>query len=142
MRPTITRKARVTGKHKTTGMSTARCTFEFEAGTREEYDVSVDTYVAITPGDVGYLDTKGGVFWGFRREREGAPSGPPTIPEEPLGRIREALFRGQKIEAIRLYREYTGSGLIEAKAAVEQLEARLRAAGPDRLDGGAPEGGG
>ena len=32
---------------------------------------------------------------------------------------REALARGHKIEAIKLYREHTGEGLAEAKAAVE-----------------------
>jgi hypothetical protein len=132
--PTVTRKARVTGKQKRTGMSTAKCTFEFEDGTQEEFDVSLDTYVSLTPNDVGYLRTRGLVFWGFRREGEGARSGSPmreSIPEEPLARIKEALFRGEKIEAIRLYRDCTGAGLIEAKAAVEQLEAELRAAVPE-----------
>ena len=138
-RPTVTRKARVTGKRKESGSSTAKCTFEFEDGTREEYDVSLDTYAAVAANDVGYLSTKGLVFWGFRREGDGGPSGSPTsasIPEEPLARIREAVYRGQKIEAIRLYREWTGSGLAEAKAAVERLEAEWRAADPDRFADG------
>ena len=89
-RPTVTRKARVTGKHKTAGKSTATCTFEFGDGTR-------------------------------------------------AARITEALFGGQKVQAIGLYRECTGAGLIEAKAAVERLEAELRAAEPDRFAG--PAGG-
>jgi Protein of unknown function (DUF2500)/Ribosomal protein L7/L12 C-terminal domain len=148
--PTVTRKARVTGKRK--GMSRSgdggtsgyHCTFEFEDGRRQEYDVSVDMYVSLADGDVGYLDTKGVLFRGFRPEREGgpAPSGPPTsasIPEKPFARIKAALSRGQKIEAIRLYRECTGAGLAEAKAAVEQLDSELRAAEPDKFAG--PAGG-
>lgn len=138
-RPTVTRKARVTGKRKEPRSSTAKCTFEFEDGTREEYDVSVGTYVALTPNDVGYLATKGAVFWGFRREGEPGPSASRLIPEEPLARIKEAIFRNRKIDAIKLYRECTGSGLAEAKATVEQLEADLRAAEPDRFNG--PAGG-
>ena len=142
--PRITRKARVTGKRKEPGVSTAKCTFEFEDGTREEYDVSVDTYVSLAANDVGYLDTRGLLFRGFRREGEGVRglSGPPMnalIPEESLARIREALFRGRKIEAIRLHRECTGTGLAEAKAAVDRLEAELRAAEPDKFAG--PDGG-
>ena len=132
-RPTITRKARVTGKHKTMGKSTYSCTFEFEDGQREEFTISVDTYVALAPGDAGDLDTRGKIFWGFRRESGGGPSGPPLIAEEPLARIKDALFRGRKIDAIRLYRECTGSGLAEAKAAVDTLDAELRAAEPDRF---------
>lgn len=36
--------------------------------------------------------------------------------------IQEALRRGNKIEAIKIYRELTGVGLAEAKQAVEQAE--------------------
>jgi ribosomal protein L7/L12 len=39
--------------------------------------------------------------------------------------IRELLAKGQKIQAIRVYRERTGSGLREAKEAVEQIERLL-----------------
>jgi hypothetical protein len=137
-RPTITRKARVTGKHKRTGSSTAECTFEFEDGTSEKFDVWLDTYVSLALNDVGYLSTRGLVFWGFRREgeRRRGPSSSPTtaaIPDEPLARIKEAIFRGQKINAIRLYRECTGAVLAEAKAAVEHLESELRAAEPENF---------
>jgi|GEM_PF-1277782 len=41
---------------------------------------------------------------------------------DPLQAVREQLERGNKIEAIRLYREATGSGLKEAKEAVEAME--------------------
>ncbi len=39
--------------------------------------------------------------------------------------IEEALRRGNKIEAIKIYRELTGVGLAEAKQAVEEIETRL-----------------
>jgi hypothetical protein len=137
-KPTVTRKARVIGKRKRSGVSTAKCTFEFEDGSREEYDVSLDTYASLTEGDVGELSTRGLVFWGFRREGDQSPPGPPTsasISEESMAQIKEALFQGRKIEAIRLYRECTGSGLGEAKPAVERLERELRAAEPERFTG-------
>jgi ribosomal protein L7/L12 len=37
--------------------------------------------------------------------------------------VLDALLRGNKIEAIKLYREATGVGLAEAKAFVEELQA-------------------
>ncbi len=39
--------------------------------------------------------------------------------------IEEALRRGDKIEAIKIYRELTGAGLAEAKRAVDGIEAGL-----------------
>lgn len=42
----------------------------------------------------------------------------------PAG-ILEALQRGDKIGAIKLYREATGAGLDEAKEAVEDLQANI-----------------
>jgi hypothetical protein len=44
------------------------------------------------------------------------------IPEETLARIKEALSCGQKIEAIRLYRDSTGADLATAKTAMEHLD--------------------
>jgi hypothetical protein len=52
------------------------------------------------------------------------------IPDEKMAAIKEAIFRGQKITAIKLYREATGLGLAEAKDAVERLEAELRSSSP------------
>lgn len=54
-------------------------------------------------------------------------------PEAQADRIKNALFAGNKIEAIKLYREQTGLGLKESKDAVEKLEAELRASSPDRF---------
>lgn len=39
--------------------------------------------------------------------------------------VQDALRRGNKIEAIKIYRELTGVGLTEAKQAIEKLEARM-----------------
>jgi ribosomal protein L7/L12 len=51
---------------------------------------------------------------------------PAPISDADLRRVREAIFAGRKIEAIRIYRECTGSGLAEAKEFVEALEAAMR----------------
>lgn len=40
--------------------------------------------------------------------------------------IQDALRRGNKIEAIKIYRELMGVGLAEAKQAVDAIEARSR----------------
>jgi hypothetical protein len=55
------------------------------------------------------------------------------LPEAKLTPIKEALFQGRKIDAIKLYREGTETGLAEAKAAIEQLEAELRQASPEKF---------
>jgi ribosomal protein L7/L12 len=41
-------------------------------------------------------------------------------------KIREALRRGNKIEAIKIYRELTGVGLAEAKEVIDKLERSIR----------------
>lgn len=55
-------------------------------------------------------------------------SSPPATREDMFSLLQE----GRKIEAIRLYREQTGAGLAEAKAAVEALE---RGVSPPALGG-------
>jgi hypothetical protein len=56
------------------------------------------------------------------------------IPEDKLDAIKHALFQGQKIEAIKLYRDCVeGSGLAEAKTAVEKLEEELRSISPEKF---------
>jgi ribosomal protein L7/L12 len=55
------------------------------------------------------------------------------IPEETALQIREALFRGNKIEAIKIYRKISGTGLAEAKASVETLEQELRVLSPEKF---------
>jgi hypothetical protein len=55
------------------------------------------------------------------------------ISEGGLNEIRQALFAGRKIEAIKLYRKYSGLGLREAKDAVEEMERKLRVESPERF---------
>jgi hypothetical protein len=57
----------------------------------------------------------------------------PGIPDDKLTGIKNALFGGQKIQAIKLYRKATDAGLAEAKDAVEKLDAELRAASPEKF---------
>ena len=40
--------------------------------------------------------------------------------------IQEALRRGNKIEAIKIYRELTGVGLAEAKQAIDRAEQFIK----------------
>jgi ribosomal protein L7/L12 len=42
-----------------------------------------------------------------------------------LQAIRDAIFAGRKIEAIKQWRELTSSGLAEAKETIERLAAIL-----------------
>lgn len=50
--------------------------------------------------------------------------------QEIRPQIEAFLLRGNKIEAIKLYRETAGCQLIEAKNAVEALEKELRKSKP------------
>ena len=50
-----------------------------------------------------------------------------------MSALREHLFRGQKIEAIKLYRELTDVGLKDAKEEVERLENALRKEHPEKF---------
>lgn len=40
--------------------------------------------------------------------------------------VQEALRRGNKIEAIKIYRELTGAGLAEAKEAIDRAEQFIK----------------
>ena len=55
------------------------------------------------------------------------------MTDSALTQIKEALFLGRKIDAIKVHREATGSGLAEAKDAVEKLETELRATQPEKF---------
>lgn len=52
------------------------------------------------------------------------------LPEDELNEISQALFSGQKILAIKRYREATGVGLKQAKDAIDSMERMLRQATP------------
>ena len=53
-----------------------------------------------------------------------------NIPATTLEQIKADLRAGQKIAAIKRLREATGLGLLEAKTAVENLQAELHAKEP------------
>ena len=50
------------------------------------------------------------------------PNSDPIISPQ----IQEALRRGNKIEAIKIYRELTGVGLAEAKQAIDRAEQFIK----------------
>ena len=55
------------------------------------------------------------------------------LSDEARADIEELLARGRTIDAIKRYRDDTGAGLAEAKAAVEGMAAAV----PGEIDGGA-----
>ena len=58
---------------------------------------------------------------------------PSRLPQERIESIREALFRGNKIQAIKEYREATSLGLAESKAFIDALELRLKQDEPEQF---------
>lgn len=50
------------------------------------------------------------------------PNSDPTLAPQ----VQEALRRGNKIEAIKIYRELTGVGLAEAKQAIDRAEQFIK----------------
>lgn len=61
-----------------------------------------------------------------------SPSNSPADPSSaPFQKVQAALFAGNKIEAIKVYRGMTGQGLKESKDFVEALEAALRQTTPE-----------
>lgn len=86
------------------------------------------------------------LFWGSRGEEVGPPAVEPTLNSpllptdgsavyrdddtldaETLGEVLAQIEAGRKIEAIKLYREATGSCLKDSKQAVERLEGKRAA---------------
>src|SRR5690348_11716925 len=55
------------------------------------------------------------------------------LSEADLKAIREEIFAGRMISAIKVYRQCTGLGLKEAKDAVEEMEKKLRLESPERF---------
>ncbi len=55
------------------------------------------------------------------------------LTEKDIGQISDALLANRKIEAIKIYREATGSGLMEGKEFIEKLEDDLREEYPDKF---------
>ena len=67
-------------------------------------------------GQLG-LEQKGSGWWGGGDDDPG--EGDPLADPE----IQDLLVKGNKIQAIKVYRERTGEGLKEAKDAIERWEA-------------------
>lgn len=59
------------------------------------------------------------------------------MPNEPsqekLEQLRDAIFARRKIEAIKLYREFSGSGLATSKDYIEKLTEELEAKHPEKF---------
>lgn len=62
-----------------------------------------------------------------------------SLPDDKITALEQALFRGNKIEAIKIHRECTGLGLKESKDAIDSLEAELRTRSPEKFSA-APRG--
>ncbi len=60
-----------------------------------------------------------------------------NLSDQDRQAIENAIFAGRKIEALKLHREATGSGLADAKQAVEDLEVDLRHTSPEKFIRGA-----
>jgi hypothetical protein len=58
---------------------------------------------------------------------------PHPLSDDQTAALSLALQQGRKIEAIKLFRNYTGFGLKESKDAIESLESDLRAQFPDKF---------
>lgn len=56
-----------------------------------------------------------------------------SLSDQQLREVSEKLFAGEKIAAIKIYREATGCQLVDAKQEVEKIEAVLRQKEPERF---------
>jgi ribosomal protein L7/L12 len=56
-----------------------------------------------------------------------------AIPDDKLESMREDIFRGMKLQAIKTYRDCTGLGLKECKDFVDSLVVELKATSPEKF---------
>ena len=56
-----------------------------------------------------------------------------SLNESQQAAVDQAIYRGQKIEAIKLYRTAVGTDLKDSKEAVEKREIFLRSQDPSRF---------
>jgi ribosomal protein L7/L12 len=63
------------------------------------------------------------------------PGSPPveSVSNDDIDQIQAAVFAGEKIKAIKLYRESTGEGLKESKDFIDALEDELRRTEPGKF---------
>ena len=57
----------------------------------------------------------------------------PSLTDAQLNAIADALRAGNKIQAVKLYRQATGLGLKESKDEIEAIQDRLREKFPDQF---------
>jgi ribosomal protein L7/L12 len=62
----------------------------------------------------------------------GAPPGE-SVTNDDIDQIQAALFRGDRIQAIKLYRTSTGEGLKESRDFILAVEAELRRTDPGKF---------
>ena len=55
---------------------------------------------------------------------------PPAVMEE----IMEAIYKGRKLNAVKIYKESSGKSLLEAKTFIEGLTAELKSTSPEKFD--------
>jgi hypothetical protein len=55
------------------------------------------------------------------------------LTDQQRQEIEREMFAGRKISAIKLYRKVTGTGLVEAKQAIEDMEVDLRRRSPENF---------
>ena len=60
-----------------------------------------------------------------------------SLNDQDRQTIENAIFAGRRIEAIKLHRQATGSELVDAKRAVEDMEVDLRRGSPEKFVAGA-----
>jgi ribosomal protein L7/L12 len=65
--------------------------------------------------------------------REEADATVTEMSDDQIARIETAIFAGEKIKAIKIYREANGTGLRESKEFIDALEAELRQIEPERF---------
>ena len=57
----------------------------------------------------------------------------PDLNDDQRQEILDAIKANRKIDAIKMYREYTGFGLKESKEFIEELTGNLRESNPDEF---------
>lgn len=55
------------------------------------------------------------------------------ILDEGWAKIKLAIYEGKKIEAIKMYREYTSLSLKDAKDFIDKMEGEMREKEPERF---------
>lgn len=74
-----------------------------------------------------------GTLAGATSQFEVVPQPASVVEMDPqsvlLAEIAQLISRGQKIQAIKVYRQHTGTGLADAKNAVDRIEQMIRMQG-------------